>query len=126
MTPSIQAIEASAIRLLPVTTHDTPDYAEVTFGDTQSQTMTMEPDVFLTLNALPELLAAARERDALTARIAALEGALEPFAEAAKLYGEETRGDLPLSAPVLFLKTEITVGDLRKARALQTMGAGDV
>ena len=58
-------LDLLASRLLPVTTHDTPDYAEVSFGDVKSQTMTMEPEIFLMLNALPDLIAAARERDGL-------------------------------------------------------------
>lgn len=43
-------------RLLPITTRDTPDYAEVSFGECQAQAMTMEPDTWLALNQLPALL----------------------------------------------------------------------
>lgn len=58
-------------RLLPITTRNTPDYAEVSFGECQAQAMTMEPDTWLALNQLPALLseiAALRgERDRLHA-----------------------------------------------------------
>lgn len=42
-----------ALALLPIECHDTADYAEATGKDFQA--MTMRPDAFLALNALPEL-----------------------------------------------------------------------
>ncbi|WP_278070509.1 hypothetical protein [Brevundimonas sanguinis] len=54
-------------RLLPITIQNTPDYAEVSFGECRAQAMTMEPETWLALNQLPALIAevAARrgERD---------------------------------------------------------------
>lgn len=44
-------------RLLPIGIHETPDYAEVSFGECQAQAMTMEPETWLALNQLPALLA---------------------------------------------------------------------
>lgn len=44
-------------RLLPISIRETPDYAEVSFGECQAQAMTMEPDTWLALNQLPALLA---------------------------------------------------------------------
>ena len=39
-------------RILPITVTETPDYAELTFGDSRTQAMTMEPEVWLALNEL--------------------------------------------------------------------------
>lgn len=44
-------------RLLPIGIHNTPDYAEVYFGECRAQAMTMEPDTWLALNQLPALIA---------------------------------------------------------------------
>ncbi len=44
-------------RLLPITIQNTPDYAEVSFGECQAQAMTMEPETWLALNQLPSLIA---------------------------------------------------------------------
>lgn len=44
-------------RLLPIGIQNTPDYAEVSFGECQAQAMTMEPETWLALNHLPALLA---------------------------------------------------------------------
>ncbi|ALJ08270.1 hypothetical protein [Brevundimonas sp. DS20] len=44
-------------RLLPITITETPDYAEVGFGECRAQAMTMEPDTWLALNQLPALIA---------------------------------------------------------------------
>lgn len=44
-------------RLLPISIHETPDYAEVSFGGCQAQAMTMEPETWLALNQLPALIA---------------------------------------------------------------------
>lgn len=39
-------------RILPITVRETPGYAELTFGESQTQAMTLEPDTWLALNAL--------------------------------------------------------------------------
>nr|MCB7500354.1 hypothetical protein [Enterobacter roggenkampii] len=59
-------------RLLPITIQNTPDYAEVSFGECRAQAMTLEPETWLALNQLPALIAEnAALRDRLeTARIA--------------------------------------------------------
>lgn len=51
------ALARAIERLLPIGIHETPDYAEVSFGECQAQAMTMEPETWLALNQLPALLA---------------------------------------------------------------------
>lgn len=63
--------------LLPVTRHDTPDYAEINFGTAKSQTMTMEPETFLALNVLSALLAS---HEAAQAEVKRLREALKRIA----------------------------------------------
>ncbi|MBG7616520.1 hypothetical protein IWC96_14675 [Brevundimonas sp. BAL450] len=53
----VAKVQAALARVLPVVCVDTPDYAEMTFGESRSQAMTVEPDTFLALNDLPALLA---------------------------------------------------------------------
>lgn len=50
---------AALERLLPVSYHNTADYAELTFGDHQTQAMTMDPDTWTALNELPNAVRAA-------------------------------------------------------------------
>lgn len=54
----VARLDAALARLLPVVIHETPDYAEVTFGEAKVQAMTLEPDTLLALNELPAILAA--------------------------------------------------------------------
>lgn len=56
----LNKLEAALARILPVTITNTPDYAEMTFGEASAKAMTVEPDTFLALNDLPELIALAR------------------------------------------------------------------
>lgn len=64
---AIDRLRGVVARVLPVVSTETPDYAELTFGDARARAMTMEPDTFLALNALPDLITAyesqARELD---------------------------------------------------------------
>lgn len=69
-------------RLLPIGINDTPDYAEVSFGECRAQAMTMEPETWLALNQLPALLA---ENAALRANEKA---AMKECAEWARKAGE--------------------------------------
>lgn len=124
----LDGLDIAVGRLLPITTHDTPDYAEVSFGDVRSQTMTMEPEIFLLLNALPDLIAAARERDGLRAENEMLRKALEPFAAFIKFERElQARNpNHPLTPDTTTFvqwagafgapNIKATFGDLRRAR----------
>lgn len=64
--PSLPAEVVALVKALspfmPITTRDTPDYAEVTFGDHQSQAMTMDPAAW---NALTEAYAPFADRVAV-------------------------------------------------------------
>lgn len=55
---AIDRLREAIARVLPVVSTETPDYAELTFGDARAQAMTMEPDTFLALNSLPDLITA--------------------------------------------------------------------
>lgn len=48
-------------RVLPVSVTETPDYAELSFGESKTQAMTLEPETWLALNELPAILAALQE-----------------------------------------------------------------
>ena len=81
MTPErlaeLDAVMAKATAAFPITSRDTVDYAEITFGSSQTQAMSMEPETLLAINdvfaAVPDLRA---HIDALEAEVAALRGAL--------------------------------------------------
>lgn len=100
-------LDVLASRLLPVTTHDTPDYAEVSFGDVKSQTMTMEPEIFLMLNALPDLIAAACERDGLREALTTIEADLYN----AWLAIEDEDDADPVYAVLEFARQALNTGD---------------
>lgn len=78
MTPErlaeLDAVMAKATAAFPITSRDTADYAEITFGSSQTQAMSMEPATLLAINgvfaAVPDLRALI---DAQAATIAALQ-----------------------------------------------------
>lgn len=45
----IAELEGALKPFLPITVHETPDYAELTFGEHQTQAMTMQPSDWLEL-----------------------------------------------------------------------------
>ena len=65
MTPErlaeLDAVMAKATAAFPITSRDTADYAEITFGSSQTQAMSMEPETLLAINdvfaAIPDLRA---------------------------------------------------------------------
>lgn len=108
--PELKRLAEAAKRLTPVTINNTPDYAEVTFGDAQIQAMTLEPETVLALNALP----------ALISRIEEMEGALEPFAAMA-MAGDQTPKDDAVWAGQDGKR--ITYGDFRRAALAKAGGS---
>ena len=72
----LDAVMAKATVAFPITSCDTEDYAEITFGSSQTQAMSMEPETLLAINdvfaAIPDLRAMI---DAQAATIARLTGA---------------------------------------------------
>ena len=81
MTPErlaeLDAVMAKATVAFPITSRDTVDYAEITFGSSQTQAMSMEPETLLAINdvfaAVPDLRA---HIDAQAATIARQDEAL--------------------------------------------------
>lgn len=47
VAPLVEALRA----VTPITVHNTPDYAELTFGGSQTQAMTMEPEKWEAVNS---------------------------------------------------------------------------
>ena len=74
----LDAVMAKATAAFPITSRDTADYAEITFGSSQTQAMSMEPATLLAINdvfaAIPDLRA---HIEAQAATIARLEAELE-------------------------------------------------
>ena len=73
----LDAVMARATAAFPITSRDTADYAEITFGSSQTQAMSMEPATLLAINdmfaSIPDMRA---HIDAQAATIARLERAL--------------------------------------------------
>ena len=70
----VDAAMAKATKAFPVTSHETPDYAEITFGSSHTQAMSMEPDTLLALNGMFEAVPLLTAHiDAQAERIAELE-----------------------------------------------------
>lgn len=62
----IERVEAALAKVMPVTINETPDYAEVFFGDGEAhrtQAMTMNPQDWLDLQAAFDALRALQEKD---------------------------------------------------------------
>ena len=74
----LDAVMAKATVAFPITSRDTVDYAEITFGSSQTQAMSMEPETLLAINdvfaAVPDLRA---HIDAQAATIARLRAEVE-------------------------------------------------
>ena len=83
----LDAVMAKATAAFPVTSRDTADYAEITFGSSQTQAMSMEPATLLAINdvfaAIPDLRA---HIDALAATIARLREAAKRIADHPNFY----------------------------------------
>ena len=77
-----------AAPMFPITTHNGPDYADVTFAeDHSSQAMTMEPDTWNALNELFVSLPAIF--DAIQATEARAQGLVEAMHEIAAGFSED-------------------------------------
>ena len=77
MTPErlaeLDAVMARATAAFPITSRDTADYAEITFGSSQTQAMSMEPATLLAINdmfaSIPDLRAHIDAQAATIARV---------------------------------------------------------
>lgn len=47
----LERLTGALAKVSPIETNDTPDYAELTFGDHQTQAMTMQPNDWLAIEA---------------------------------------------------------------------------
>lgn len=82
----VDAAMAKATKAFPVTSHETPDYAEITFGSSHTQAMSMEPDTLLALNGMFEAVPLLTAHiDAQAKRIAELERVLREINVAARV-----------------------------------------
>ena len=82
-----------ALKLLPIECHDTPDYAEAT--GPQFRAMTMVPEAFLALRALPEAIAFIEAQQATYRGL--VEALVEGRAVIAELLGPLDRAAAELS-----------------------------
>lgn len=105
MTDDVKALVERVSRLLPVVVNNTPDYAELSFGDAHpTQAMTMAPDDWLALNELiPALTAQADE-------ITRLRAALKPFADCCEYISDDEDNDE-------WAKFRLIIKNYRDARA---------
>ena len=118
----LDAVMAKATVAFPITSRDTVDYAEITFGSSQTQAMSMEPETLLAINdvfaAVPDLRAHIEAQDATIAR---LRRCLLPVQ---MLMAQAECVDEPLSDSAVVLSfmgsgasDQVTAGEVRAALA---------
>jgi len=89
MTATLLERLEPALELLPVTVEDGQDYATAT--GPQFQAMTMKPEAFLALNALPDAIATIRSLQAENERLSGALARIRDHDGVSYRFGDEVR-----------------------------------